>query len=401
MKTAIVHPWFLALGGAERAVGVIAEIYPDADIFTLFCEKRGLPAELAHRRIISSRWNFLPGKYHYYRELMPFYPAAFEAIDLRGYDLVITSDSCFIKGILTDEDATHVCYCYSPMRCLYDQYRDYLDALPPFARSVFRYSSQYIRLFDYMAAQRVTGFATISRHIAKRIRTYYRQESRVVFAPVDTTSGYIETNHDGYYLSVGRLVRSKRIDILIEACNRLRRKLVIAGTGREMALLKKIAGHTIEFAGAVSASQLSSLYARCQAVLFAAHEDFGIVPVEAQAYGRPVIAYGRGGALETIIPETTGLLFDEPTAESLIQAMLAYEADAERYDRARIRANAQSFDTVVFKRRFAEYVDLCIQARQAGWPNFKPARQLGVEGAPEIAVRDDTSLDAACADLGL
>jgi glycosyltransferase involved in cell wall biosynthesis len=365
MRVAVVHPWFLALGGAEQAVGVIAEMYPDAEIFAVFCDRSTLPHQLAHRRVTTSGWNFLPGKYRFYRQLLPLYPTAFEAIDLRGYDLVITSDSCFIKGVMVDEDATHVCYCYSPMRCLYDQYWDYLSALPPLAKPLFKWSAHYLRLWDYIAAQRVTGFATISAHISRRIRNHYGKESCVVYAPVDTSSGYI-TSHGDYYLCVGRLVRSKRLDIVIEACNQLRRKLVIAGTGRELGPLRKIAGPTVEFADRVPASELQSLYARCKALIFAAYEDFGIVPVEAQAYGRPVIAFGRGGVLETVLPGVTGLYFYEQTPESLISAILAFEASAERYDPLRIQAHARSFDTSVFKTRFASFVMCCVEAKQAG-----------------------------------
>jgi glycosyltransferase involved in cell wall biosynthesis len=365
MRTAIVHPWFIALGGAERAVGVIADIYPDADIFTLFCDSNALPPQLINRNISTSRWNFLPGKYRFYRQLLPLYPFAFEAIDLRGYDVVITSDSCFIKGVLVDDDATHVCYCYSPMRCLYDEYHDYLDALPLLARPLFRWATHHIRMWDYIAAQRVTGFATISRHIARRIDSYYGQTSHVVYAPVDTSGGYIASSED-YYLCAGRLVRSQRLDIIIEACNNLRRRLIIAGSGRELDSLRKIAGPTVEFANRVSASELSSLYAKCRAVLFAAYEDFGIVPVEAQAYGRPVIAYGRGGALETIIPGVTGLHFMEQTPESLTEAILAFEADSESYDPVTIRTHAQSLDTALFAERFTRFVNLCVEAKRAG-----------------------------------
>src|ERR1700761_827305 len=205
MRVAIVHPWFLALGGAEQSVGIVAELYPEADIFTLFCEKSGLPPQLANRKVITSKWNNLPGKYHFYRHLLPIYPMLFEAIDLRGYDLVLSSDSCVIKGVLLDDETTHVCFCHSPMRCLYDQYREYLEALPWLARPLFKLVTRHLRMWDYIAAQRVTGFATNSQYISQRVRTHYGLESEVVYAPVEANSGYIDAQTEDYYLSVGRL----------------------------------------------------------------------------------------------------------------------------------------------------------------------------------------------------
>jgi glycosyltransferase involved in cell wall biosynthesis len=380
MRIAIVHPWFLALGGAEESVGIIAEMYPSADIFTLFTAESGLPPQLQHRKITSSRWNFLPGKYRFYRHLLPIYAASFESIDLRGYDLVLSSDSCVIKGILLDDETTHVCFCHSPMRCLYDQYREYLEELPWFARPIFRLCTRSLRMWDFIAAQRVTGFATNSKYISRRVRTYYGLESEVVYAPVQTDKGYIDLATEDYFLSVGRLVSSKRVDLLIHACNRLGRRLIIVGSGRELADLKKIAGPTIEFAGRVPAAQLSQLYARCKALLFAAKEDFGIVPLECQSYGRPVIAYGGGGALETVIPHVTGLHFDKQTTDSLIQAITLFET--ERYDPVQIQANARTFDTQEFKRRFSAFVDLCLEAKHAGksWTEIARTNKL----APKV-----------------
>lgn len=376
MRIAIVHPWFLALGGAEQSVGIIAEMYPNADIFTLFSAQSGLPSQLQNRKITPCKWNFLPGKYRFYRHLLPIYAAAFESIDLRGYDLVLSSDSCVIKGVLLDDETTHVCFCHSPMRCLYDQYREYLEELPWFARPIFKFATRYLRTWDFIAAQRVTGFATNSKYIAQRVRSYYGLESEVVYAPVQTNKGYIDLATKDYYLSVGRLVRSKRVDLLIQACNWLGRQLIIVGSGRELSRLKKIAGPTIQFAGRVSATELPQLYARCKALLFAAKEDFGIVPLECQSYGRPVIAYAGGGALETVIPHVTGLHFNEQTAGSLVKAITLFES--EKYDPIQIQANARMFDTQEFKRRFSAFVDICIQAKQTGrpWTEIPRARKV-------------------------
>jgi glycosyltransferase involved in cell wall biosynthesis len=368
MRIAIVHPWFLAMGGAEQVVGVLAEMYPQADIVTLFSEKSGLPPQLENRRVITSKWNFLPKKYYYYRNLMPFYPSLFEAMDLRGYDLVISSDSCLIKGVLVDEQATHVCYCHSPMRCLYDQYWDYAEGMSPLARWYFKRVARRLRTWDYVAAHRVTGIATNANYVSNRVRTYYGLPSSVIVPPVRTESAYVDTQSEEYYLCVGRLVDAKRIDILIHACNRLRRRLVIVGGGRAEESLRKIAGPTIEFAGRVSDQDLAGLYARCKALLFAAKEDFGMTPLEAQAYGRPVIAFGEGGARETVLPYITGLFFKAQAPDSLIDAILEFEADYGRFDPDVIREHACTFDTAHFKRKFSEFVDLCIRAKQEQKP---------------------------------
>lgn len=366
MRVAIVHPWFLARGGAEQTVGTMAEMFPEADIFTLFCDRRELPPQLLDRNIVTSKWNWLPGKYRFYRYLLPVLPYAFEGIDLRGYDLVLSSDSCLTKGVVLGDETTHVCFCHSPMHCLYDMYRETLDELPWFGKPIFRMTAHTLRTWDYAAAQRVTGFAANSRYIAGKIKTCYGRESQVVYPPVETGSGYIDPDTEDYYLCVGRLVNAKRVDILIDACNRLGRRLVIAGRGRQLPELKKMAGPNIEFREWVSDEQLAELYARCRALLFAAREDFGIVPLECQSYGRPVIAYGRGGALETVIPGVSGIHFGEQTASSLVKAILEFEAKEERFDPVRIQANARSFNAAEFKHRLRKFIHLCIEAKRTG-----------------------------------
>jgi glycosyltransferase involved in cell wall biosynthesis len=356
----------------------MAEMYPDADIFTLFKDEGALPDKLKNRNIVASKWNWLPGKYLYYRHLLPAYPRAFEALDLRGYDLVLSSDSCLAKGVLVDDEATHVCFCHSPMRCLYDQYRECLESLSALGRSVFKYAAHHLRMWDYTAAQRVTGIATNSQYIAKRVRSYYGLDSQVTYAPVHTAKGYIDSKIEDYYLCVGRLVDTKRVDLAIQACNRLGKRLIIVGKGREQAKLKRIAGPTIEFADWVSSEQLATLYARCKALLFPSREDFGLVPLECQSYGRPVIAYGRGGALETVISGVTGRHFDQQTPESLVNAILRFEEEQDLYDPLRIRANACSFDTSVFKNRLSSFVDLCVEAKRAGrrWTEIAEVHSL-------------------------
>jgi len=349
MRVAIVHPWFLASGGAELTVDVLAEVFPEADFFTLFVDKNHIPPRVRGRNIISLGLDWLPAKYTIYRYLLPFYPLAFESFDLRGYDLVISSDSCVAKGVLTDQGTVHICYCYSPMRCLYDQYRDFCDGFYLIGRIAFAMTAHYVRIWDYIAAQRVTSLVADSHHIADRIRKYYRRDSKVIYPPVNIENAYIDDMVGDYYLSVGRLTEPKKVDLLIEACNQLGRRLIVVGSGREMSRLKKLAGKTIEFVGRVSDSERSRLYAQCRALLFPPYEDFGIVPVEAQAHGRPVIAYGLGGSRETVIDSVTGLYFQEQTVASIVDAILRFESVEETFIPERIQRHAKNFDTEVFK----------------------------------------------------
>ena len=364
MRVAIVHPWFLAFGGAEQTVKALADIYPDADIFTLYCDPKTLPPSLRARRFIVSGMNRLPARYRLYRHLLPLYPSIFESFDLRGYDLIISSDSCLAKGIITDQRATHVCYCHSPMRCLYDQNREYTAGLPAVIRPIFQLSCHYLRMWDFVAAQRVDVMIANSQNVADRIATYYHRDCEVIHPPVHTEKGYIAEETGEYFLTSGRLTGPKRIDLLIKACNRLNKVLIIVGSGRELENLKPLAGNTIEFAGHVSEDRLAVLYAHCRAFLFAADEDFGIVPVEAQSYGRPVIGYGHGGLLETVIEKRTGVYFSEQTEESVIQAILAFESTESSFEPYFIQDHASDFSDVLFRKRLAERCAIAYDAKQ-------------------------------------
>lgn len=363
MRIAIVHPWYLANGGAEQTVSAIGDLYPDADLFTLFYRPEDLPENLRDRRVTASSMNWLPAKYAIYRYLLPAYPLLFESLDLRGYDLVITSDSCVTKGVLIDQDAVQICYCHSPMRCLWDMYRDFSGSRSALTRPIFTLGTHYVRQWDFNAAQRADAFVANSRNVGERIRKFYHRESTVIYPPVRTRNGFLLDRHDNYYLSVGRLTDVKRIDLLIAACNRLRRRLVVVGGGREEKRLKALAGPTIEFPGRVSEKELSSLYAKCRAFLFGANEDFGIVPVEAQSYGRPVIAYGKGGSLETVIPSDdrlgrnpTGVYFATQTETAIESAILEFERIESKFVPKQIQNHARQFDIDIFGLKFKEFV---------------------------------------------
>jgi glycosyltransferase involved in cell wall biosynthesis len=376
LRVAIVHHWFVSLAGGERVVDTIASMFPHADVFTLFLDQRKVPLGLRKHKITTSFLDKIPAARRAHRYFLPFYPLAVEMLDLSGYDLIITSDSGPMKGVITNPHSMHICYCYSPMRYVWDAHPAYLRAMSPLIRTAFRPVSHYVRNWDYSAAQRVDRFIAISRYIATRIRKYYRRDSTVIYAPVDTSRGFIADKHEGYYLTVGRLVSYKRTNILIDACYRLGRKLVIVGDGPEMKRLKQKAAKNIEFLGEVDDSRLSDIYARCRAFLFAADEDFGLVPLEAHSYGRPVIAFGKGGALETVVgtytpaeysssdgePTITGVFFREQTAESLAEAILAFESSEEIFLPQDIQLHARKFDTSVFLDRMRDYIN-CVMGQ--------------------------------------
>jgi glycosyltransferase involved in cell wall biosynthesis len=380
MRIAITYHYSLALGGSERVLEVLAEMYPEADFFTLFVDRRFIPEKLKGRKITTSFLNRLPGKERLYRHLLPMYPMAVESLDLSGYDLVISADGAATKGVLTDQEALHLCYCHSPSRSFWDQYAANRSALPWFARAMFAPISQYMRMWDFAAAQRIDGFIASSRYVADRISKYYRRDSTVIHPPVATDGAYLATTHDDYYLSVGRLVSSKQVDILIYACNQLQRNLRIAGSGPDETRLRSLAGPTIEFLGRIDDQALKLDYARSRALLFAADEDFGLVPVEAQAFGRPVIAYGHGGSRETVVeinPDPpsgrvarssppTGLFFAEQTADSLMAAILQFESVEHRFDPREIQRHARQFDTSIFVSQMHGYVDRQLEKRQLG-----------------------------------
>jgi glycosyltransferase involved in cell wall biosynthesis len=369
MRVAIVHHWYVSKGGGERVAEALASLYPQADLFALVADPARVPQSLAGRKLTTSFLDRLPLARRAYRHLLPFYPLAVEQLDLTGYDLVLTSDSGPMKGIIVSPSAVHVCYCHSPMRYLWDQYHDYRSQMGGIARVAFTAAAHYVRNWDQSAAQRVTRFAANSRYVAARIRQYYGRESTVIYPPVDTASGrFIGTQSDAY-LTVSRLTSYKRVDLLIEACNRLSRRLRIVGKGPEESRLRSMAGNTIEFLGEVGHETLWNEYARCSAFLYAAEEDFGMALVEAQACGRPVIALGRGGALESVVSldnadhrtSCTGLFYYEQTASSAAAAIRRFELNEHRFQPTVIRKHAARFGAQAFRRGFQSLVDDALQ----------------------------------------
>jgi len=385
MRVAIVHYWFTGLGGGERVMEAFAEMFPQADFFTLVASDRGIPPGLRNRRLTTSFVGSIPGAKRWYRHFLPLFPYALEQFDLNGYDLVISSESGPAKGVIAPPGACHICYCLSPMRYVWDMYHKYRKEMNPITRTVFSLAAHYARHWDVTTAARVDYFAAISHYVASRVSKYYRRKSAVIYPPVDVSAGYLAESTDDYYLVVSRMVPYKRVDLAIEACNRLGRRLRVVGAGPEEKRLRKMAGPTVEFAGKLDERRLRECYARSRALLFPAEEDFGIVPVEAQSFGRPVIAYGRGGALETVIgldesgdPRmATGIFFDEQEAESLAGAIGRFEEMERDFSPEFIRASAQRFSLERFKDEFRRFATEKLAEFQAETGGLTRREQTG------------------------
>jgi len=336
-RIAIVHYWFVRYRGGERVVEAMAQMFPQADLFALVVEPAALPETLRARSITTSFLQKCPGSSRWHRRFLPLHPLALEQFDLRDYDIVLSSECGPAKGVLTSAGTCHVCYCHSPMRYLWDFYHQYRNGatLGPLSRPLFTLVSHYLRLWDIASSNRVDYFVANSHNVASRIRKHYRRESAVIYPPVNVSAGYLAEHTDDYYLVAGRLVDYKRVDLAVAACNRLGRRLRIVGDGDQYRRLRKLAGRCIEFCGSISDKDLHEQYAHCRALLFSGEEDFGIVPVEAMSFGRPVIAFGRGGAKETIhgfqpnssesAENSTGLFFEQQSVDSLVEAIQAFE----------------------------------------------------------------------------
>ncbi len=355
MNLALVHDWLNQYGGAERVLETLTEMYPAAPVYASMFWREGMPAHYREWDVRTSWLDRAPGIYRHHQPYLPLYPLAFRSLDLSGYDIVLSNKSGFCHGVPTG-DALHICYCLAPTRYVWtlDAYAE-RESMGRAARAAIRPIVAWLRRWDYAAAQRVTHFVAISREIQGRIRQYYNREAIVIHPPVDLSRYRPGASHDDFYLIVSRLIPYKRIDLAVEAFNRLGRPLWIAGGGRDLERLQSMAGPTIRFLGHMPDADLPDLMARCKAFIFPGHEDFGIAPVEAQAAGRPVIAFGAGGALDTVIDGQTGVLFAEQSADALIEAV--HRIDTLTFDSGVIRDNAARFDADVFRRTLGRFVE--------------------------------------------
>ncbi len=361
LRIAIVHYWLVKWRGGERVLEALLEVFPQADLFTLVLDRASLPASLRSRKIVTSFLQKIPGAARHYQKFLPLFPMALEQFQLGDYDLVISSESGPAKGVLTSQHTCHICYCHSPMRYLWDMYSHYRLAAPGgrIGRAVYSLAAHYVRQWDYAASSRVDYFACSSLNAAARIKKYYRRDARLIYPPVDIRSFSLSPKQDEFYLVVSPLVTYKRVDLAVAACNTLKRRLIIIGQGEQLPALQKHAGPTITFLGFQPDEVVREYYSRCRALLFPGEEDIGLTPIEAQASGRPVIAYGRGGVLETVQgffagetpnPETaTGVFFAPQSVESLIEAIRVFEAVEPRFSPEFIHAHVARFDTSRFK----------------------------------------------------
>ncbi|WP_432821215.1 glycosyltransferase [Trichloromonas sp.] len=357
MKVAIVHYWLVGMRGGEKVVEALCDLYPQADIFSLVVDFDAISDKLKAQTIVPSFVQRIPGARKYYQNFLPIYPMALEQFDLSGYDLVLSSESGPAKGVLTRPETCHICYCHTPMRYLWDMYHDYRRDCGWLKRLAMVPLAHYLRQWDLASAARVDYFVANSRHVSQRIDKHYRRSSEVIHPPVDTGSFTVASEQGDFYLMVGQLVKYKRPDLAVEAFSRLGKPLVIIGEGEELGRLKKLAGPSVQLLGRQPFSVIQDHYSRCRAFVFPGEEDFGITPVEAQAAGRPVLAYGRGGALETVIDGKTGVFFAEPTVDSLVEAVIRYERMAESFDPLVIREHSLAFDRSVFNAKIKSFID--------------------------------------------
>lgn len=349
MRVALVHDHLTQYGGAERVLEALQAIWPEAPTYTLHYDPTTMGKAFGHKRIVTSFLERLPLASRSFRWLLPFMPLATESYDLSDFDVVISNSSAFSKGVITSPKTLHICYCHTPTRYLWSDTGSYVEELraPGIVKAILPLMLHKLRTWDQMAANRVDHFFANSHTVRERIQKYYRRDSEVVYPPVDVERFTISEQPKNYYLAGGRLVAYKRFDLVVEAFTKIGKPLKIFGTGPELAALKRRAGKNIEFVGRVSDEERAHLFAEAIAFINPQEEDFGITPVESMASGRPVIAYRKGGALETVIDGETGVLFDEQSWEELADTVLQF--DHTRFDPKVIRQHAEQFATTVFR----------------------------------------------------
>ena len=370
-RVALVHDWLTGMRGGERCLEVFCELFPEAPLFTLLHVPGSVSPTIERRRIVTSFVQRLPGAAHRYRYYLPLFPAAVARFDLRGFDLVLSLSHCAAKAVRRPPGATHVCYCFTPMRYVWDMYEDYFgrDAgtamrwlMPPVAAALRRWDRR---------TDGVDRFVAISGHIADRIRRVYGREADVLHPPVEVARFHPAAAPQDYYLVVSALAPYKRVDLAVQAAGRLGRRLLVVGTGPEERRLRGLAGPGVEFLGWRADAEVATLYAGCRAVLFPGVEDYGIVPLEAAAAGRPTIALGRGGVRETMVDldgpgeAPTAVFFGEQTVDALVRAIRRFEAAGDRFDPAALRRHAERFDRPRFTERLREYLAGCRPGTQA------------------------------------
>ncbi len=357
---ALVHDWLTGMRGGEKCLEVLCELFPNATLFTLLHNKSSVSPTIEHMHIQTSFVQHLPFAKTKYRNYLPLFPAAVEEFNLKNYDLVISTSHCVAKGAIPRADAVHICYCHTPMRYVWDLYEQYLgqDHVGWLRRTVAPLFANYLRTWDVASSNRVDYFIANSENVRRRIQRHYHRDAEVIYPPVDTSFFQLSDHSDGYYLIVSALVPYKRVDLAIAVFNQSGETLVIVGTGPDEKRLKRLARSNIEFVGWCEAAELVRYYQNCRALIFPGEEDFGIVPLEAMACGKPVIAYKKGGVLETVLTKgknKTGIFFEQQTPEHLHQALKEFQKT--KFNASLIRKHALRFDCAVFRKKIKAFIE--------------------------------------------
>lgn len=368
MKVALVHEWLTTIGGSEKVFREIALLYPRADIYTLVAKEETIvELGLQEHKVFTSFIQKLPFGKTKYRSYLPLFPYAIEQFDLSSYDLVISSSHAVSKGVLTNGNQLHICYCHSPIRYAWDLYHQYINETGldrGFKGFVAKYILHRLRLWDVVSANRVDYFVANSNYIGRRIKKIYNRDSVTIYPNVATEDFNLSTVREDYYFTCSRFVPYKKIDVIVQAFALMpNKKLYIVGDGPDFKKIKKIATRNVELLGYQPFFVLKEYLSKAKAFVFAAEEDFGIIPVEAQASGTPVIAYGKGGSMETIIENKTGVFFHEQNPASLINAITYFEQNRSNFDHIEIANHAKSFSTQRFREQFVTYVSDLIRKR--------------------------------------
>ena len=385
MKVAIVHYWLVGMRGGEKVVESLCRMYPDADIFTHVYVPEAMSDEINRHRVVTSFIGKLPRSTKLYQKYLPLMPLALEQMDLRGYDLIISSESGPAKGVIPPPGSMHVCYCHSPMRYIWNMFHDYRDRAGLLTRTAMPALAHYIRNWDAVSANRVDHFIANSETVAQRLHRYYRRASTVIHPPVDVEAFEVlpEDEIGDYSLMVGELVGYKRADLAVEAFNRTGRRLVVIGGGELLGQLRRIAKPNVEILGPQPFSVLRHHYSRCRSLIFPGEEDFGIVPVEAMASGRPVVAFRRGGATETVVDGLSGVFFDEQSVDAIIAA--EERARSINWHPAEIAQYARNFSASVFETQMGLHINQLIKPL-AGTLAQAAARKSELRAAPDFAL---------------
>jgi glycosyltransferase involved in cell wall biosynthesis len=375
-RVALVHDFLLDVRGAERVFLALCDLFPDADLFTAVYDEDGTEGRFADRNVHSSFLQKTRPTARTFRPLLPLYPYAIEALDLRGYDLVVSSSSAWAHGVIPDDEAVHVCYCHNPFRYAWNEREATLATRSPLTRAALGVVFQRWRQWDWIAAQRVDTYVANSETTERRIARYFNRESEVVYPPVETAR--FAPGHVGdAYVVLSELMPHKRIELAIRAFSRMRLPLVVIGNGPDARRLRRLAGPTVRFEGRVSDARAATLLAQARALVVTATEEFGIAAVEAQAAGRPVIALAEGGVRETVIEGETGVFYEEPTVEALCEAIAAFEPLA--VDPAACVRNAERFDVARFRTSMKRVVDAQLAGdRSARGVRRRPRRARGL-----------------------